>query len=68
MKRVEGDMLVVGTQRLSTWEIASRNQRRAAKFTPTAAVKPGVYRFSSHADADQWMLNQQITASLKKRT
>jgi hypothetical protein len=69
MKRIEGNMLVLGREPTMTpWQATRRNQRRAALISPRIAAPPGVYCFDSHEAADEWMLTKQIAASRKKRT
>ncbi len=69
MKRVEGNMLIVGTPPAHTpWQAARRNQRRAALLAPRPSARPGVFLFKSHQEADQWMIEKQVAASLKRRT
>jgi hypothetical protein len=69
MKRVEGNMLIVGREPARTpWQATRRNQRQAALISPRLSARPGVYCFKSHEADDEWMLERQIAASRKKRT
>jgi hypothetical protein len=52
-----GRRLVPAPLRLLSSETESNRQWRAAGFF--TRIKRGVYRFNSHEEADQWLMDQQ---------
>jgi hypothetical protein len=62
MKRVEGNMLVLGEEsKLTPWQRFLRLQRRARLLSRGKGFRPGVYRFTSHEELREWTLkNRQL--------
>ncbi len=62
MKRVEGNMLILGAEpELTPWQRFVRLQRRARLLARGKGFRPGVFRFKSHEEAREWTLqNRQV--------
>lgn len=61
MKRVEGNMLIVGTPpALTPWQTFVRIQRRARLLSRGKGYRPGVHRFKSHEELHEWALKNKV--------
>ncbi|MEY4488493.1 MAG: hypothetical protein RIQ79_1001 [Verrucomicrobiota bacterium] len=60
MRRVEGDMLIIGKPpELTPWQSFVRLQKRARLLSKGKGFAPGVYRFKSHEELREWTLNNR---------
>lgn len=62
MRRVEGNMLILGEEtKLTPWQRFQRIQRRARLLSRGKGFRPGVFCFKSHEELHEWALkNRQV--------